>query len=210
MSRAPKKRLRSKRRVAFDDPEAMCRAALLGLGVTLIAVPHALPHLESGALVRLAPQWYSDADRSRFTTPRARCCPPKRASSSTSSRTHSGATSRRKICRQYRLDHGICIQHLEFDLERLSCLLKNWHELNVCSGSIRCRFGRDRLSTNVRFASIPTVNSGLWDLSRCANSCHHDSYHSMISSAMSWTAPGTVNPSVFAVPRLRTSSNLVA
>jgi DNA-binding transcriptional LysR family regulator len=47
--------------LAFDDPEAMCRAALLGLGVTLIAVPHALPHLETGALVRLAPQWYSDA-----------------------------------------------------------------------------------------------------------------------------------------------------
>lgn len=47
--------------VVFDDPEAMCRAALLGLGVTLIAVPHALPHLESGALVRLVPQWYSDA-----------------------------------------------------------------------------------------------------------------------------------------------------
>ena len=33
---------------------------------------------------------------------------------------------------------------------------------------IRYRFGRDRLSTNVRSASIPTVNSGLWDLSRCA------------------------------------------
>ena len=28
--------------------------------------------------------------------------------------------------------------------------------------------GRDRLSTNVRFASIPTVNSGLWDSSRWA------------------------------------------
>jgi DNA-binding transcriptional LysR family regulator len=41
--------------LAFDDPEAMCRAAPLGLGVTLIAVPHALPHL------RLIPQWYSDA-----------------------------------------------------------------------------------------------------------------------------------------------------
>ena len=39
----------------------MCRAALLGLGVALIAVPHALPHLESGALVRLIPQWYADA-----------------------------------------------------------------------------------------------------------------------------------------------------
>jgi len=47
--------------LAFDDPEAMCRAALLGLGVTLIAVPHALPHLETGKLVRLIPQWYSDA-----------------------------------------------------------------------------------------------------------------------------------------------------
>jgi DNA-binding transcriptional LysR family regulator len=47
--------------IAFDDPEAMCRAALLGLGVTLIAVPHALPHLERGTLVRLVPQWYADA-----------------------------------------------------------------------------------------------------------------------------------------------------
>jgi DNA-binding transcriptional LysR family regulator len=47
--------------IAFDDPEAMCRAALLGLGVTLLAVPHALPHLEAGRLLRLIPQWYSDA-----------------------------------------------------------------------------------------------------------------------------------------------------
>jgi DNA-binding transcriptional LysR family regulator len=47
--------------VVFDDPEAMCRAALLGLGVALIAVPHALPHLEAGTLVRLVPQWYCDA-----------------------------------------------------------------------------------------------------------------------------------------------------
>ena len=49
-----------KETVILDDPEAMCRAAQLGLGITLIAVPHALPHLESGALVRLVPQWYSD------------------------------------------------------------------------------------------------------------------------------------------------------
>jgi DNA-binding transcriptional LysR family regulator len=47
--------------LAFDDPEAMCRAALLGLGVTLIAVPHALPYLEAGTLVRLIPNWYCDA-----------------------------------------------------------------------------------------------------------------------------------------------------
>jgi DNA-binding transcriptional LysR family regulator len=47
--------------LTFDDPEAMCRAALLGLGVALIALPHALPHLESGALTRLIPAWYCDA-----------------------------------------------------------------------------------------------------------------------------------------------------
>jgi DNA-binding transcriptional LysR family regulator len=49
-----------KETVILDDPEATCRAALLGLGVTLIAVCHALPHLERGTLVRLLPQWYSD------------------------------------------------------------------------------------------------------------------------------------------------------
>lgn len=47
--------------IVLSDPAAMCRAALLGLGVTLIAVPDVLPHLESGALVRLVPQWYADA-----------------------------------------------------------------------------------------------------------------------------------------------------
>ena len=52
--------VRLKETITLDDPEATCRAALLGLGVTLIAVPHALPHLERGALVRLVPQWYAD------------------------------------------------------------------------------------------------------------------------------------------------------
>lgn len=47
--------------MVFNEPEAMCRCALLGLGVALVAVPHALPHLESGALLRLVPHWYADA-----------------------------------------------------------------------------------------------------------------------------------------------------
>jgi DNA-binding transcriptional LysR family regulator len=47
--------------IAFDDPEAMCQAAVLGMGVTQIVMAHALWHLESGALVRLVPQWYADA-----------------------------------------------------------------------------------------------------------------------------------------------------
>jgi DNA-binding transcriptional LysR family regulator len=48
-------------KIVLNDPAAMCRAAVLALGVTLIAVPDALPHLERGALVRLLPQWYADA-----------------------------------------------------------------------------------------------------------------------------------------------------
>jgi DNA-binding transcriptional LysR family regulator len=52
--------VRLKQTVILDDPEAACRAALIGLGVTLIAVCHALPHLERGTLVRLLPRWYAD------------------------------------------------------------------------------------------------------------------------------------------------------
>lgn len=47
--------------IVLNDPSAMRRAALLGLGVSLLAVPDVLPYLESGALVRLVPQWYADA-----------------------------------------------------------------------------------------------------------------------------------------------------
>lgn len=47
--------------IVLNDPAAMCRAALLGLGVTLVAVPDVLAHLESGALARLVPKWYADA-----------------------------------------------------------------------------------------------------------------------------------------------------
>lgn len=43
-----------------NDPDALSRAVLLGLGVGLIPVPHAAPHLASGALVRLLPGWYGD------------------------------------------------------------------------------------------------------------------------------------------------------
>jgi DNA-binding transcriptional LysR family regulator len=46
--------------IVLSDPEAICRAAVMGLGVALVAVPHALTHLESRRLVRLLPQWYVD------------------------------------------------------------------------------------------------------------------------------------------------------
>lgn len=48
-------------RMALDEPEAACQAALMGLGICLVAMPHALPHLGSGALVRVLPEWHVDA-----------------------------------------------------------------------------------------------------------------------------------------------------
>ncbi|RKT99345.1 LysR family transcriptional regulator [Burkholderia sp. Nafp2/4-1b] len=44
-----------------NDPAAMLEAALLGMGVAMLATADALDGLESGALVRLVPRWYADA-----------------------------------------------------------------------------------------------------------------------------------------------------
>lgn len=66
--------------IVLNDPAAMCRAAQLGLGVALVAVPEALPHLESGALVRLLPQWYADLGSiSLYYASRALLAPKTRA-----------------------------------------------------------------------------------------------------------------------------------
>jgi DNA-binding transcriptional LysR family regulator len=50
-----------KESVVVNDPAAMREAAVLGLGVAMIAMPDVLPQLESGALIRLVPRWYGDA-----------------------------------------------------------------------------------------------------------------------------------------------------
>ncbi|QND54133.1 LysR family transcriptional regulator [Phyllobacterium sp. 628] len=50
-----------RQRIVVNDPAAMLQAALLGLGVTIISAPVALPHLENGNLIRLLPDWYADA-----------------------------------------------------------------------------------------------------------------------------------------------------
>lgn len=47
-------------RMTLGDPEASCQAALMNLGITLVSMPHALPHLQSGALQRVLPGWYVD------------------------------------------------------------------------------------------------------------------------------------------------------
>jgi DNA-binding transcriptional LysR family regulator len=48
-------------RVVFDDPEAICQAAMMGLGVALLPMAFVVPWLQSGALVRVLPGWSADA-----------------------------------------------------------------------------------------------------------------------------------------------------
>ena len=45
-------------RATLNDPEALCHAAMAGLGVAQVPIPHALQHIESGRLVRVLPEWY--------------------------------------------------------------------------------------------------------------------------------------------------------
>lgn len=47
--------------IIVNDPAAMRAAALLGLGVAMLAMPDVLPALEAGTLIRLLPRWYADA-----------------------------------------------------------------------------------------------------------------------------------------------------
>ncbi len=47
--------------MVLDDPEAMARAAATGMGIALLPVPHALPFIERGELMRVLPQWYAEA-----------------------------------------------------------------------------------------------------------------------------------------------------
>lgn len=45
----------------LSDPQAVRAAALMGVGVAVLAMPDVLAHLERGELVRLLPDWYIDA-----------------------------------------------------------------------------------------------------------------------------------------------------
>ncbi|MGV7207894.1 LysR family transcriptional regulator [Oxalobacteraceae bacterium A2-2] len=47
--------------MVLDDPEAIARAAATGMGIAMLPLPHALPQLERGELVRVLPEWYAEA-----------------------------------------------------------------------------------------------------------------------------------------------------
>ncbi|MNM17170.1 HTH-type transcriptional regulator DmlR [compost metagenome] len=64
-------------RAIFDDPEAMAQAAIMGVGVALLPMPHALAHLRSGALVRLLPGWHADSGPLSVYYPSKKLLPAK-------------------------------------------------------------------------------------------------------------------------------------
>jgi DNA-binding transcriptional LysR family regulator len=44
----------------LDDPEAIAHAAASGMGICMLPLPHALPLLDSGELVRVLPDWHAE------------------------------------------------------------------------------------------------------------------------------------------------------
>jgi len=46
--------------MVLDDPEALARAAATGMGIAMLPLPHALPLLDSGALVRVLRDWHAE------------------------------------------------------------------------------------------------------------------------------------------------------
>ncbi|TFW15601.1 LysR family transcriptional regulator [Duganella callida] len=44
----------------IDDPEAIARAAACGLGLAMLPLPHVLPLLDSGELLRVLPEWHGE------------------------------------------------------------------------------------------------------------------------------------------------------
>ncbi|OBV38908.1 LysR family transcriptional regulator [Janthinobacterium psychrotolerans] len=64
-------------RAIFDDPEAMAQAAIDGVGVALLPMPHALAPLCSGALIRLLPGWSADSGPLSLYYPGKKLLPAK-------------------------------------------------------------------------------------------------------------------------------------
>lgn len=44
----------------MDDPEALARGAASGMGIAMLPLPHALPLLDSGELLRVLPGWHAE------------------------------------------------------------------------------------------------------------------------------------------------------
>jgi DNA-binding transcriptional LysR family regulator len=69
--------LNFKIRMTMSDPGAACLAASMGLGIALVSMPHALPHLHNGNLQRVLPDWYVDGGNLCLYYPAQKILPGK-------------------------------------------------------------------------------------------------------------------------------------
>ncbi len=61
----------------LDDPEALAKAAACALGIAMLPMPHALPLLESGELVRVLPGWFAETHPLSIYYPSRKLLPAK-------------------------------------------------------------------------------------------------------------------------------------
>ncbi|WP_175945442.1 LysR family transcriptional regulator [Caballeronia sp. BCC1704] len=69
--------VRHRTRLIFDDPEAMAAAAMQGLGIALIPMPHAARWIQQGSLIRLLPGWFAELGAISLYYPSKKLLPPK-------------------------------------------------------------------------------------------------------------------------------------
>ena len=61
----------------MSDPEAACRLAAMGMGIALASMPHALPYLDNGSLLRVLPDWHVDGGSLSLYFPAQKLLPAK-------------------------------------------------------------------------------------------------------------------------------------
>lgn len=64
-------------RVVVNDLDAVCDAALAGMGIARLGAHHVMDHLRSGRLVRVLPQWHAAPGAIQLYYPHFRHTPPK-------------------------------------------------------------------------------------------------------------------------------------
>ncbi|MDR6935950.1 LysR family transcriptional regulator [Luteibacter sp. 3190] len=65
------------RRIVFDDPDAACHAAAIGMGIALVPVQSARSWIERGALSRVLPDWRVDGGHVSIYYPAQKLLPAK-------------------------------------------------------------------------------------------------------------------------------------
>ncbi|WDZ95416.1 LysR family transcriptional regulator [Herbaspirillum sp. WKF16] len=64
-------------KMTMSDPNVACEIAEMNMGITLVAMPHAVVYLERGTLVRVLPDWYVDGGMLSLYFTAARLLPAK-------------------------------------------------------------------------------------------------------------------------------------